>query len=209
MSQHHVTGNKKNNVTDAMCSKKIPFTTSERELIVALVRDRPIIEDKRTNSKNIELKKQAWEDLTGEFSLHVKEVELCKGPKRKDCCVISAKMSTDEVNLLYDIVIKKDVIPTRGKVVATINGQPLIRLQMKNPCDHLFMKPLFQAILNVTQQCVFVKGTYHLSINIENVAQKYYGGMFLYGNLTFKSMFYNDECNFSCTVIQVEFKPKK
>ncbi|CAG4992886.1 unnamed protein product [Colias eurytheme] len=51
-----------------MCSKKIPFTTSERELIVALVRDRPIIEDKRTNSKNIELKKQAWEDLTAAFN---------------------------------------------------------------------------------------------------------------------------------------------
>ncbi|CAG4969769.1 unnamed protein product [Colias eurytheme] len=37
-------------------------------LIVALVRDRPIIEDKRTNSKNIELKKQAWEDLTAAFN---------------------------------------------------------------------------------------------------------------------------------------------
>ncbi|XP_038214611.1 uncharacterized protein LOC119834342, partial [Zerene cesonia] len=146
--------------------------------------------------------------MCGEFSLKVKHVDLCKGPKRKDCCEISASLE-NEVNLLYDIVIKEDVIPTRGKIVATINGQPLIRLQMKKPCDHLFMKPLFQAILNVTQQCVFIKGTYHLSINLENVAQKYYGGMFLFGNLTFKSMFYNDQCNFSCTVVQVEFVPKK
>lgn len=44
-------------------SKKIPFSSAERELIVALVRERPIIEDKRTHAKNIELKKQAWEDL--------------------------------------------------------------------------------------------------------------------------------------------------
>uniref|UniRef100_A0A2H1V0Q7 Regulatory protein zeste n=1 Tax=Spodoptera frugiperda TaxID=7108 RepID=A0A2H1V0Q7_SPOFR len=45
-------------------SKKFPFTSVERELIVKLVRDRPVIEDKRTNAKNIELKKRAWEDLT-------------------------------------------------------------------------------------------------------------------------------------------------
>lgn len=45
-------------------SKKFPFTTVERELIVKLVRERPVIEDKRTNARNIELKKRAWEDLT-------------------------------------------------------------------------------------------------------------------------------------------------
>lgn len=45
-------------------SKKLAFSSAERELIVALVRDRSIIEDKRTHAKNIELKRQAWEDLT-------------------------------------------------------------------------------------------------------------------------------------------------
>lgn len=48
--------------------KKQTFTNAERELIVALVRERPIIEDKRTHAKNIELKKQAWEDLALAFN---------------------------------------------------------------------------------------------------------------------------------------------
>ncbi|CAF4835677.1 unnamed protein product [Pieris macdunnoughi] len=143
----------------------------------------------------------------GTFSVHVNDLKLCKGPKRRDCCDIKAKMLND-VDLSYDIVIKEDVIPTRGKIFASLNGKNVIRFQMKKPCDHLFIKPLFQAILNVTDNCVFRKGNHHLQLNLDTVAQKYYGGMFLYGNMTFKSVFYNDACNLSCTIVQVQLVPK-
>ncbi|XP_022113683.2 uncharacterized protein LOC110992254 [Pieris rapae] len=143
----------------------------------------------------------------GTFSVHVKDFQLCKGPKRRDCCDIKAKMLND-VDLSYDIVIKEDIIPTRGKVYASVNGKSVIRLQMKKPCDHLFMKPLFQALLNVTDDCTFRKGKHHIQVNLDTVAQKYYGGMFLYGNITFKSVYYNDKCNLSCSVLQVELLPK-
>ncbi|XP_050665069.1 uncharacterized protein LOC126965480 [Leptidea sinapis] len=146
--------------------------------------------------------------MQGKFSLQITKLEICKGPKQKSCCDVRAEIENG-VNLAYDIVIKQDVVPTRGKVEATINGSPFVRLQMKKPCDHLFMKPLFQSMLNVTQNCVFVKGHYFIHIDIEKVAEKYYGGEFVYGNLTFKSVFYNEQCNFSCTVIQVEMSPKK
>ncbi|XP_068632620.1 uncharacterized protein [Battus philenor] len=112
------------------------------------------------------------------------------------------------VNLYYDIKIKENVTPNRGKIVAMANGKPLVRLQMKKPCDHLFLGPLFQSILNVTKECVFIKGHYTFNIDIEKIAQKYYGGMFLYGNITFKSVFYSDACNFSCTVVSVTFIPR-
>ncbi|KPJ11227.1 hypothetical protein RR48_14866 [Papilio machaon] len=112
------------------------------------------------------------------------------------------------VNLYYDIEIKENVIPNRGKIVASANGKQLVRLQMKKPCDHLFLGPLFQSILNVTQDCVFVKGHYTFNLDIEEVAQKYYGGMFLYGDMIFKSVFYSDMCNFSCTVVSVTFTPR-
>ncbi|CAG9784421.1 unnamed protein product [Diatraea saccharalis] len=67
-----------------LSSKKLPFSSSERELIVALVRERPIIEDKRTFAKNIELKKQAWEDLTVAYNSqpyvsqrHSQQLKIC------------------------------------------------------------------------------------------------------------------------------------
>ncbi|XP_032515096.2 uncharacterized protein LOC116768473 [Danaus plexippus] len=104
--------------------------------------------------------------------------------------------------------INKDFVPNRGKIEAMMNDKPFIRLQMKKPCDHLFMRPLFQAILNVGPNCLVKKGKYNLNIDIQEVATKYYGGMFIYGNLSFKSVFYNDECNLSCTVIEVNFSPK-
>ncbi|XP_063836995.1 myb/SANT-like DNA-binding domain-containing protein 3 [Ostrinia nubilalis] len=49
---------------NTVSSKKLAFSPSERKLIIALVRERPVIEDKRVNAKNIRLKKRAWEDLT-------------------------------------------------------------------------------------------------------------------------------------------------
>ncbi|CAH0589033.1 unnamed protein product [Chrysodeixis includens] len=53
-----------------MCSKKLAFTSWERDLIVALVQERPIIEDKRIHAQNIELKRKAWNELTTEFNSH-------------------------------------------------------------------------------------------------------------------------------------------
>ncbi|XP_072938833.1 uncharacterized protein [Epargyreus clarus] len=112
------------------------------------------------------------------------------------------------VTVIYNIQILENVTPSKGKIIAMANDKPLVRLQMKKPCDHLFMGPLIRAMLNVSQNCVFKKGNYSLNINIEEVAQKYYGGSFLYGNLTFRSVFYTDDCNFSCAVVQVDIFPK-
>ncbi|CAG4973992.1 unnamed protein product [Parnassius apollo] len=143
----------------------------------------------------------------GTFKLNVTSLVTCKGPKRKDCCEVTTWMQ-DGVTMFYDITVKEDIMPTKGKIVAMVNGKPLIRLQMKKPCDHLFLKPLFMSLLNVTKDCVFVKGHYKFILDIEDVAQKYYGGMFLYGNMTFKSVFYSDHCNLSCTVVSVTFTPR-
>ncbi|XP_041984089.1 uncharacterized protein LOC121736768 [Aricia agestis] len=142
----------------------------------------------------------------GKFKLKILRLNLCKGPKRLDCCKISANV-VNSTHLDYTIEIVKTNIPNRGKVSITMNKQPLLRLQMKKPCDHLYMKGLFQTILNATQRCEFQKGKYHIDIDIDDVAKAYYGGEFLYGNMTFKSVFYNDECNFSCTEIDANFTP--
>lgn len=56
---------------------------------------------------------------------------------------------------------------------------------------------------------LFLQGNYHYKVDLEDIAQKYYGGAFLYGSWSFKSIFYNDECNFSCAVTGVDFVPKK
>ncbi|XP_045768672.1 uncharacterized protein LOC123869716 [Maniola jurtina] len=143
----------------------------------------------------------------GEFILKITDLEVCKGPKRKDCINMTARLENG-TNLLIDAQLKENVIPTRGKVEAMMNNKPLLRLQMKKPCDHLFMKPLFQQIYNVSQNCEFKKGDYNLKVDIEDVAKKYYSGMFIYGKYTFKSVFYNDECNFSCVILAVTFSPK-
>ncbi|CAK1600820.1 unnamed protein product [Parnassius mnemosyne] len=114
----------------------------------------------------------------------------------------------DGVNMFYDIIVKEDVTLSQVKMVVISNGKPLVRLQMKKPCDHLFLKPLFVSLLNATKDCVILKGHYKINLDIQNTAQKYYGGMFLYGNLTFKAIFYSDNCNFSCVLMSTTLTPR-
>ncbi|XP_047530445.1 uncharacterized protein LOC125066421 [Vanessa atalanta] len=144
----------------------------------------------------------------GEFSLKIIKFNVCKGPKRIDCTNLTTSI-LNETNLIINLEIKKNLTVNRGKIVSLVNNKPLVRLQMKNPCDHLFMKTMFQTILNITQNCIFIKSKKFLNVDIDEIAKNYYGGMFLYGNITFKSVFYNDECNFSCTVAEVALSPRK
>ncbi|KAF9410935.1 hypothetical protein HW555_010133 [Spodoptera exigua] len=96
-----------------------------------------------------------------------------------------------------------------GKIVAVTNGKEFLRLQVKKPCEHLFLRPLFSSLMNVTKDCFVVKGHYKFHVDILGIAQSYFGGTFVFGNWTFKSLFYNEACNFSCANIQVILSPKK
>ncbi|KAJ0175714.1 hypothetical protein K1T71_008873 [Dendrolimus kikuchii] len=143
----------------------------------------------------------------GSFDLLVTKFEYCKGPKRRDCSHAIVKLNNNSI-ISFDLTVEENTTPTKGKIIAISNGKEFLRLQMKKPCDHLFMRPLLQQLMNVTQDCVIVKGHYKFKVDIQDIAQKYYAGSFLYGNWTFKSMFYNEECNFSCAVVEVLLSPK-
>ncbi|CAH2232925.1 jg12428 [Pararge aegeria aegeria] len=103
----------------------------------------------------------------GKFTLQLSEISMCKGPKRSECSNNNARIE-NRSHMLINMDVQKNVIPTRGKVLVLLNGQTLVRLQMKKPCDHVFLKPVFQKLLNVTQYCEFAKGEFILKItNLE------------------------------------------
>ncbi|KAL0881045.1 hypothetical protein ABMA27_002180 [Loxostege sticticalis] len=143
----------------------------------------------------------------GKFNLILDKFKTCKGPKRKDCCNISFVI-VNQTAVDYDLVLNRPVLITKGKVTARTNGSDFLRLQMRNPCDHLFMKEIMRTTLNATQKCVIKPGHYQMVFDINNIAQTYYGGAFLYGHFTFKSLFMTNDCNLSCTEVEVNFVPK-
>ncbi|XP_045768452.1 uncharacterized protein LOC123869516 [Maniola jurtina] len=143
----------------------------------------------------------------GSFNYNVSNIVMCKGPKRYDCCNTAVKIENGK-RMLLSVDVKSNVIPNRGKISITVNGQLLVRMQLKKPCNNIFLKPLIQKLLNVTQECEIQQGLYNMSFDIERLAQEYYGGMFFYGNLTFKSLIYNDNCNFFCMLIEAILSPK-
>ncbi|XP_035434285.2 uncharacterized protein LOC118265492 [Spodoptera frugiperda] len=145
----------------------------------------------------------------GTFNLTITQFDICKGPKQKDCAHSTASISNTSTSLIYEIDVLQNVSPTKGKIVAVTNSKEFLRLQVKKPCEHLFLRPLFSSLMNVTKDCYVVKGHYKFQVDILAIAQSYFGGTFVFGNWTFKSLFYNDACNFSCANIQVVMSPKK
>ncbi|XP_026315744.1 uncharacterized protein LOC113227087 [Hyposmocoma kahamanoa] len=143
----------------------------------------------------------------GYFDLLITKFERCNGPKRLNCANFSADIQ-DGRTILYDMNVTENVKPSKGKIVVMANQKQLVRLQMDHPCEHLFLKPIMFMILNVTQNCVISKGRYTSVVDIEKIAQAYYGGKFFYGTITFIATFYNNKCNLSCAKVKVIFSPK-
>lgn len=56
---------------------------------------------------------------------------------------------------------------------------------------------------------IYLQGKYHMVYDFEDVITTYYRGMFIYGNWTFKTMMFGDQCNFLCTEMDVGLYPKK
>ncbi|XP_075974095.1 uncharacterized protein LOC142975245 [Anticarsia gemmatalis] len=144
----------------------------------------------------------------GAFNLSITQFDVCKGPKQKDCAHASATISSYNT-LMYKITVTRNIIPSKGKIIASSNGKEFLRLQVKKTCEHLFLKPLLGALMNLTDNCLVQKGHYEFSIDIETIAKSYFGGTFVFGNWTFKSVFYGDDCNLSCSIIKVEMAPRE
>ncbi|XP_050561893.1 uncharacterized protein LOC118265217 [Spodoptera frugiperda] len=94
--------------------------------------------------------------------------------------------------------------PNKAKVFAISNGNEMMRLQLSKPCENLFVNPILTNLVNLTKNCIVKKGHYKFSLNYEEILRAYYGGLHLYGLYTFKSILYGDQCNFSCTIIEVQ-----
>ncbi|KAF9806280.1 hypothetical protein SFRURICE_008264, partial [Spodoptera frugiperda] len=120
----------------------------------------------------------------GSFNVIVTRAEICHGPKRNDCTDIHVTIKNN-VSLDVDVVVNENMSPNKAKVFAISNGNEMMRLQLSKPCENLF-------------------GHYKFSLNYEEILRAYYGGLHLYGLYTFKSILYGDQCNFSCTIIEVQ-----
>nr|XP_053612631.1 uncharacterized protein LOC128676519 [Plodia interpunctella] len=142
----------------------------------------------------------------GKFEIIIDNLEMCKGPKRKDCTIWDMKVDNKRI-LVYNLTITQNVAPLKVKVVISSNGKELVRLQMARVCENVFMKPLFTSMFNATKQCVIPKGYFHHELDMQEIFQQYYGGEFLLGKAVFRSVINNDDCNFSCSVINVTFAP--
>ncbi|KAL0831454.1 hypothetical protein ABMA28_002255 [Loxostege sticticalis] len=147
------------------------------------------------------------ENNFGKFDLKVSNFVTCKGPKTKNCTEIKTGV-LNRTSVRFDILIKQTTKLSKGKILVKSNGKNIIRMQMKSPCEHIFLRSIFEAAYNMSN-CLCPKGRFINDFNIETISRKYYDGSFLYGNITFQTTLHSDVCNFSCTIIDVEMYPKK
>ncbi|XP_028040626.1 uncharacterized protein LOC114250799 [Bombyx mandarina] len=144
----------------------------------------------------------------GSTDIVITKVEICKGPKRVDCAGASFIMKNN-LSLTYELDLKRDITLSGGKIEGSCEGKPFVKYQMKNPCDNLFIKSLFKTFVNISDSCMVAKGQYKFLVDVENISQKYYNGVYFFGNWTYKSVFYGNSCNVICNVIELIITPKK
>ncbi|KAL0831453.1 hypothetical protein ABMA28_002254 [Loxostege sticticalis] len=146
--------------------------------------------------------------IDGKFDLRVTNVGVCKGPKAKNCTELKTGV-LNRTTIYSDLLIKETTKLSKGKILIKANGKNVIRIQMKSPCHHIFLRSLFMAAYNMSQNCLCPKGRFINNFNIEGICKKYYDGSFLYGNITIQTILHSDVCNFSCSIVEVEMYPKE
>ncbi|KAF9815460.1 hypothetical protein SFRURICE_017417 [Spodoptera frugiperda] len=145
----------------------------------------------------------------GEFDLKLTKYEDCTGPKRKTCVGSTVKIHND-VTLALDFTIKENMKAVKGKIIGWMNkNNPLLRVSIRDLCEHIFFRALLANILNNSDQCAFNKGRYQFTVDIQKVSRSFYGSKYMYGNWTFQWIFYSDVCNLHCGLLNLSMTPTK
>ncbi|XP_062527589.1 uncharacterized protein LOC134199900 [Bombyx mori] len=143
----------------------------------------------------------------GPFTLKLEKAIECKGPKRKNCTDVLIKI--DNPIIEYNILVKEDVSPSKGKITAIANNTEMFIIHSQSPCTNLFIKYFYHKYLNMTNSCIVKKGRYVFELNINEVFASFYKGVHVFGVWTFKALFYNENCNFDCSLMTMNFLPKR
>ncbi|XP_063546734.1 uncharacterized protein LOC134754141 [Cydia strobilella] len=145
----------------------------------------------------------------GPFQLHISKFDVCQGPKNKNCTYLAPSGTViSNGKLVTNVTVLENTTPSKGKILALSNGKELLRLQMNNPCEHLFLRPLLEKMFKVSKNCMILKGDYNIKINVQEMVDDYFGGKFFYGDMSFKTIFYGNDCNFSCSNLFLTIIPK-
>ncbi|XP_022814710.1 uncharacterized protein LOC111348358 [Spodoptera litura] len=97
----------------------------------------------------------------------------------------------------------------KGKIIGLVNNNPLLRIPIKDLCEHIFLRTLIMTALNTPDRCAINKGHYQFTLDIQKVARSFYGSKFMYGNWTFQWNFYSDVCNMHCGLLNLSLTPTK
>ncbi|XP_047992739.1 uncharacterized protein LOC125231312 [Leguminivora glycinivorella] len=130
----------------------------------------------------------------GPFQLHLTKFDACPGPKIKNCTYLDPSGTEIETGILVTkVTVLENTTPSKGKLLVLSNGKELLRLQMTNPCKHLFLRPLLEKMFKVSKNCLILKGNYTIKLNVEEMVESYFGGKFFYGNGKIVSLAPNGE----------------
>ncbi|XP_037298456.1 uncharacterized protein LOC115443884 [Manduca sexta] len=144
----------------------------------------------------------------GSVDVIITKLEVCKGPKRVDCTIETAQMTSNH-SFKDTLSLKEDVNLTSGKIIGSQNGKDLIKYNMKNPCDNLLIHSLLKAYVNISDDCMISKGEYEYVVDVNTISQKFYHGVFFYGNWTFKTVLYSTNCNALCNHVDLLISQRK
>ncbi|XP_075974027.1 uncharacterized protein LOC142975200 isoform X2 [Anticarsia gemmatalis] len=138
----------------------------------------------------------------------LKEAKVCKGPKRKDCANTTI-LVTGKSSISCNLTVPETLNSIKVKILGWVDNKEVIKISVARMCDHIFFAPLMKVLVKMTDDCNITKGIYSFSLNLEDIMKNYHGASFMFGDWTYKALFYNDDCNFTCGIFQMVVNAKK
>ncbi|CAH0400172.1 unnamed protein product [Chilo suppressalis] len=140
----------------------------------------------------------------GPYILEVTDVIYCRGPKVRNSSIYSVDVDNNRTSptINMNFTYMADTRITEFKiniynVKKNNRSNSLWTYNRKNPCNHYFFNFIFSKYIG-SKNCLAKKGTYHIMMEVDELAHSYLGPNFFYGQIYIKAWLLSQQGNLLC-----------
>ncbi|KPI92750.1 hypothetical protein RR46_13971, partial [Papilio xuthus] len=150
----------------------------------------------------------------GPYDISWGRYETCKGPKANNVTVYQTKLFKENdiyyawINFTFLTQARLDELKINVYVVKNNNTTLLLNYKVNNLCQHYAISLMIEKELNA-KNCIVQQGDFRSLVNFTDVAYKFFGKSFFYGEYILKITVMSKKGNILCITLNQIFEKKK
>uniref|UniRef100_A0A2A4IWN2 MD-2-related lipid-recognition domain-containing protein n=1 Tax=Heliothis virescens TaxID=7102 RepID=A0A2A4IWN2_HELVI len=150
----------------------------------------------------------------GPYDIKFNNYRLCPGPRSKNLTIASSFLVNEKYGSIayYNCTfISTSKIEELKVTVWNINGKQksvLWNYKVNKPCQHFLIASTMQQYFPDMRNCVVPPGEYNYKSNYTDIAYKFFGSSFFYGDFSFKMNAISKQGNIMCIQLNALFSKK-